>query len=244
MPAPLDASAISWIKAFFKWNRGSVFIMYCRSCLASNPEGAQKCIQCGAPLIDAIPPPAASPSLEMDRSPAAPRGQASQDPGPTLPQSPPPAANDFAIQPEQERKPDMGPPPGPPKEPSEKKEKEDDEPKPEMPKDYVTESIIFLVVLAAETMGSVCFCWCGCMNVISFVFGILALLEAQKVKQLYGEDDYEAAQKAANEAKKWLKFGVVLLIASLLVQGIYTIIMILLKGMGFFTNVFTRGRIN
>lgn len=228
--------------------RGVGSIMYCRSCLASNPEGAQKCIQCGAPLVDAIPPPAASPSLEMDSGPAAPSPRDPLDPGPTMPQSPPPpGADDFAIAPEEEKKADMGPPPARPQdeEPAEKKKKkkkkEGDEPAPDMPKNYVNECIIFLAVMAGATAVSICFCWCGCMNVISFVFGVLALLEGQKVKQLYLEENYEAALKASNDAKKWLKIGVIVLVVSLAMQAVYMVVMIALKGMGFFTNIFNRG---
>src|SRR6185295_8120559 len=69
--------------------------MYCRSCLAANPEGAVKCVQCGAPLADAIavpqplegagivpppPAPAASDEFELQASEEKPAGQVAPPP--------------------------------------------------------------------------------------------------------------------------------------------------------------------
>jgi len=59
-----------------------------------------------------------------------------------------------------------------------------------MPKNYLTESILVTV-----------FC---CLPL-----GIVAIINASKVEKEYHSGNYEAAQKASDEAKKFMKWGLI-----------------------------------
>ncbi|WP_025740179.1 CD225/dispanin family protein [Aquimarina pacifica] len=77
------------------------------------------------------------------------------------------------------------------------------------PKNYLVESILALL-----------FC---CLPL-----GIVALINATKVNSEYENGNYEAAQKASDDAKKWLKYTV---IAGVVVFVLYAIFGFLMGGM-------------
>ncbi|HLX61061.1 MAG TPA: CD225/dispanin family protein [Planctomycetota bacterium] len=215
--------------------------MYCRSCLAANPEGAVKCVQCGAPLTDAIKPASESPSLELEGPPTVPTppqpsGQTPSDPGPTMPATPPTGgggADEFELQPEHERKDiSQGPPPLTPEEEFEvrkegkKKEKKKDEPAPEMPKNFNNQCIALIVASVLSAGGCGCLTtWCSCFYMFSLILGILALLESGKVKAFYSEEHYDDAERASADTKRYLTIGAIVfavaLLTNIVVLGVY-----------------------
>jgi hypothetical protein len=190
--------------------------MYCKSCLAANPDDAVKCGQCGAPLTDAIP---AAPA------PVPPATAAS---------APSPAATEFELQPEHTKAPDAGPPPsGPPLGAGE--EKKEDKPAPPRPKDYKTEAILLMV--GSLVTFPLC-CLCGfCLPIagmFGLIFGLLALLEAQKVKPAYEEGNFEAAEEASKNAYKYFKLGLILVGVMLGLALVFNVVMVLLYGVSGF----------
>ncbi len=77
------------------------------------------------------------------------------------------------------------------------------------PKNYLVESILALI-----------FC---CLPL-----GIVALINATKVNSAYENGDYEAAQKASDDAKKWLKYAI---IAGVVVFILYAVIGFFMGGL-------------
>lgn len=77
------------------------------------------------------------------------------------------------------------------------------------PKNYLVESILVTVLCCLP-------------------LGIMGIINATKVEGLYAAGDYESAQRYADEAKKWCKFG---LIGGIVVAVIYIIFMIVGGGL-------------
>lgn len=77
------------------------------------------------------------------------------------------------------------------------------------PKNYLVESILTTL-----------FC---CLPL-----GIVAIINASKVNSEYDKGNHEAAQKASDDAKKWMKYG---LIAGIVVGVLYLIFMFAMGGM-------------
>lgn len=74
------------------------------------------------------------------------------------------------------------------------------------PKSYLLESVLVAV-----------FC--------SVIFGVIAIVYALKVDDCFYVGDYLGAQRASNEARKYMKIG---LIVGIVVRGVFIIIPILL----------------
>ena len=189
--------------------------MICKQCHAENPEGAEKCAKCGSPL-----------SAEAARS-----------------------EDEFELQPEAHKAPERQTLQGPATIDLDKLGEEEDDkdesetpgkkPKkkiPERPKDYKRESQILMAVMAALMILPVAFCfgdYCGhgFPNIVGLIFGGLALLEAMKVDELYTAGDYEGADKAAHDAHKYIKIGVIAAIVSLVIVVGIQVAMLVLKKM-------------
>jgi hypothetical protein len=187
--------------------------MYCKSCLAANPDDAVKCGQCGAPLTDGIPAAAA-------------------------PSAPSPAGGDFELQPEHTKVPDSGPPPlisGPPG--SDEKKKDEEKPAPLLPKDYKTNAIL-LMVAAVPLFPLGCCCWCSPLAAVSsLIFGLLALLEGGKIKPAYEAGDYATAEEASTKTYNYIKIGVIA-IGGILVAGfIMHVVLTLVFNIGGWNNM-------
>lgn len=84
-------------------------------------------------------------------------------------------------------------------------------PKPLMPKTYVTESVLIMILL--------------CMP-----FGVIGLINGLEVSNLYASGNYDEAQRKSDEAKKWCKWG---LIAGVIYVIVVIICVIAVTGFSF-----------
>lgn len=76
------------------------------------------------------------------------------------------------------------------------------------PKNYLVESILITILCCLP-------------------LGIAGIINATKVEGLFAAGDYDGAQHAADEAKKWCKYG---LIGGIVVGVLYAIYMIVVVG--------------
>jgi hypothetical protein len=92
------------------------------------------------------------------------------------------------------------------------------------PKSWMTESILVTIV-------SLCCC------LLSLPFGIVAMVNANKVNVFYFRGQYTEAKQASKDAKLWvmIALGTVVLGIILLIGFIYSMIML---GSGDFTSIF------
>jgi len=67
-----------------------------------------------------------------------------------------------------------------------------------------------------------------CTVLCCLPLGIVSIIKATKVSELWARGDAAGAQKAADDAKKWAIWGAV---ASVIVWGIYVLLMVVL-GLG------------
>lgn len=86
-----------------------------------------------------------------------------------------------------------------------------------MPKDYKTQSIIILVA------SFLC-----CPGIINTVLGILALLENNKIEEMYRLGNYAAAQAASDKAGKYCKIGFILMAVGIVLEIILLIVYVIL----------------
>jgi len=61
-------------------------------------------------------------------------------------------------------------------------------------------------------------------------FGIVSIINASKVNSAYDNGRYDEAQKASDDAKKWMKYG---LIGSVIFYIVYFIFMFAIGGLAF-----------
>lgn len=191
--------------------------MICKQCHAENLEGAEKCAKCGAPLSAApVPPTRVEDEFELQpEAHKAPERQTLQGPA-TI------DLDKLGEEEDDKEKPDAA---------GKKPKKEI----PERPKDYKRESQILMAVMGALMILPVAFCfgdYCGhgFPNVVGLIFGGLALLESMKVDEFHKAGDYEGAEKAAQDARNYIKIGVIAAIAALvIVVGIQIAMLVLQK---------------
>lgn len=194
--------------------------MYCKSCLAANPEGATKCVQCGAPLESAIP---------------------------VAPPPPSTGGGDFELQPEAAKPTSAFEPPPLPvtsstteTASSESQTASTDEPTAQPP-DHKQNAIIMLVISMLMFPGVCC---CGCMTplvgIVGLIFSTLALVEGGKVRPAYEAGDFAAAEAASNAAQKWLKIGMLAAGGVFLLVVLFNVVWAILYGMASVTSGFNR----
>ena len=80
------------------------------------------------------------------------------------------------------------------------------------PKNYLVESILITVLCCLP-------------------LGIVGIINATKVESLFAAGDYESAQRAADEAKKWCKWGLIGGIAGGLLYAIFMGVMFAIGAM-------------
>ena len=80
-------------------------------------------------------------------------------------------------------------------------------------KDWKMESIILTVISVLCCCGGGFFTYgiASCFNIIGLVFGILGILEGNKVSQ-FQNTNYELAKQASEKAGKWVKIGGIIMI--------------------------------
>lgn len=187
--------------------------MYCKHCLANNPQGATVCAQCGASLADAIPgaPPGTAELELQDHAPE----QAPATGGPVSPEAP-----------------SIGMPiGGPPPSAEEKKKKEEGEPPP-MPPDNKMWAIGTIIGAVVGTPCACCTCY-GAPSFFALIFGLLALLESGKIKPFYEDKAYDAALEASKKTKTFAIIGIAVFVGMMLLGFV---ISLALHGLGFLTN--------
>lgn len=199
--------------------------MKCHKCQEENPASAKFCLSCGASLAAAPAPAAPAIDEEFELQPEAPKRPDEQMPPGLAPRL------DLDAEPEDGKFKTTGPA-------KEEKEKKPKKPAPDKPKDYKKESQIMIGVSAGVLLVSFMLClhaWLGFPCMVGIVFGFLAWLEATKVDEFYKQEDYPSADKAAADARKWIKIGIIAVIATFVLSSIVQLGLIVLKLMGIFT---------
>lgn len=74
-----------------------------------------------------------------------------------------------------------------------------------MPKDNKSSATTELIVSIVTS-----FCCLNLLSVGGIVFGILGITEAGKVSTFYSMNNYTAAQKASDDAAKWVRWGYII----------------------------------
>ena len=80
------------------------------------------------------------------------------------------------------------------------------QPLPAIPKNWMTESVLIVI------LSALC-----CCNPISFITGIVALVNAGKVKSAYERGDMFTAQESSKSAKTWTLISLVIMLLSVVV---------------------------
>ena len=178
--------------------------MYCKSCLAANPEGATKCVQCGAPLEGAVPPaPPSSVPGDFELQPEEAKPASSFEP-PPLPISPTSAEPESQV-----ASPEAGGP---------------------MPPDHKQSAIIMLVISMLMFPLGCCCCTSPMVGIIGLIFSILALIEGAKVKPAWEAGDLAAAEEASKLAQSRIKTGMIAIAIAFVLSFIFYAIWIAING--------------
>ena len=83
------------------------------------------------------------------------------------------------------------------------------------PKNYLVESILVTILCCLP-------------------FGIVGIINANKVEGLFAAGDYDGAQRAADDAKKWCKYG--------LISGVTVVVLYIIFYIFFFAAMMSSGR--